>query len=1033
MTFSKIVSFGVEYVPECSITKWISKRTGLQLIHIDHKSSPLIQGFFALATECPNDSGAPHTLEHLIFMGSEKYPYKGFLDTAGNLCMSSTNAWTATDHTAYTLTTAGWKGFSKLLPVYLDHVLNPTLTQNACTTEVYHIDPDNLTDKGVVYSEMDAIESQSWFVTNLAMQRLLYPQGSGYRSETGGLTKQLRSLTNDQIQQFHRDLYSSDNLCLIIIGNLPQSELLNIVAEWDATLPEKDPKDRIRPFIDNKCSQIPEFNSHVKEVKVEFPELDETQGEILMTWIGESYLNVTNDLAITILMEYFTETELAPFVKEIVEIDDPMATSIDFWTDDYMRTMVNLSIHGVPTERLEETRDKILNILSTHTIDIDRMKQVIDNSKWDYIIRNEKAPENTLVTTCITDFLYGDDTGESLAASLANLNEFTELNQWTQEKWQSLLKRIFVDNKPGIVLGFPSARLYEKIDNDNEMLINTRKHELSQDMKAKLLETLVNAKKQNNKPIPKKLLETFEITNPAETVTFTKTQSITPIENFELNKDNSDLLTKELTSLKPNDFPFFIHLEHFPAQFIEFHCLLNSTVIKDTALLPYYHVFDRLFSMPMKLEDDSIIPYETVVSNLKDETVDSQISLGIKGVFPDLIDIRIRCKAHHYVKAVSWVKHVLYDMVFDENRVSILLENYLNSIVELKREGDVMLASLTNRSLYDERSVKKSVDPLYVEDIISSILEDIKNGKFDSLVSPKLEIMRNELRQHFDKFHLLILGDMEKIKSDLYTAWMPLVNANRDFRAQNCSNVPLVPKPLSMVSDLCKNLKGKAYIITTPASESSYMNTFTNVRFNMDYNHPDYAAVSLASEYLQCVEGPFWSGIRGAGLAYGANMVKHIEINCWGFNIYRGSDLIKCYQVAKGIVENYANGVEVIDSQMVKASISSVINSVASLQNGYFATGVSNFTDKFILQRGANFTQDYLKRLEQVTAEDLQQVIKKYLVNLFDSEKSAVFVSCHPSKLDVIQEFFESQGFDIEVEELEDEEEEDQEEDAKFE
>ena len=1033
MTFSKIVSFGVEYVPECSITKWISKRTGLQLIHIDHKSSPLIQGFFALATECPNDSGAPHTLEHLIFMGSEKYPYKGFLDTAGNICMSSTNAWTATDHTAYTLTTAGWKGFSKLLPVYLDHVLNPTLTQNACTTEVYHIDPDNLTDKGVVYSEMDAIESQSWFVTNLAMQRLLYPQGSGYRSETGGLTKQLRSLTNDQIQQFHRDLYSSDNLCLIIIGNLPQSELLNIVAEWDATLPEKDPKDRIRPFIDNKCSQIPEFNSHVKEVKVEFPELDETQGEILMTWIGESYLNVTNDLAITILMEYFTETELAPFVKEIVEIDDPMATSIDFWTDDYMRTMVNLSIHGVPTERLEETRDKILNILSTHTSDIDRMKQVIDNSKWDYIIRNEKAPENTLVTTCITDFLYGDDTGESLAASLANLNEFTELNQWTQEKWQSLLKRIFVDNKPGIVLGFPSARLYEKIENDNDMLINTRKHELSQDMKAKLLETLVNAKKQNNKPIPKKLLETFEITNPAETVTFTKTQSITPIENFELNKDNSDLLTKELTSLKPNDFPFFIHLEHFPAQFIEFHCLLNSTVIKDTALLPYYHVFDRLFSMPMKLEDDSIIPYETVVSNLKDETVDSQISLGIKGVFPDLIDIRIRCKAHHYVKAVSWVKHVLYDMVFDENRVSILLENYLNSIVELKREGDVMLASLTNRSLYDERSVKKSVDPLSVEDIISSILEDIKNGKFDSLVSPKLEIMRNELRQHFDKFHLLILGDMEKIKSDLYTAWMPLVNANRDFRAQNCSNVPLVPKPLSMVSDLCKNLKGKAYIITTPASESSYMNTFTNVRFNMDYNHPDYAAVSLASEYLQCVEGPFWSGIRGAGLAYGANMVKHIEINCWGFNIYRGSDLIKCYQVAKGIVENYANGVEVIDSQMVKASISSVINSVASLQNGYFATGVSNFTDKFILQRGANFTQDYLKRLEQVTAEDLQQVIKKYLVNLFDSEKSAVFVSCHPSKLDVIQEFFESQGFDIEVEELEDEEEEDQEEDAKFE
>lgn len=31
---------------------------------------------FLLATEAHDDDGLPHTLEHLIFMGSEKYPYK---------------------------------------------------------------------------------------------------------------------------------------------------------------------------------------------------------------------------------------------------------------------------------------------------------------------------------------------------------------------------------------------------------------------------------------------------------------------------------------------------------------------------------------------------------------------------------------------------------------------------------------------------------------------------------------------------------------------------------------------------------------------------------------------------------------------------------------------------------------------------------------------------------------------------------------------------------------------------------------------
>ncbi|KAG0663579.1 hypothetical protein C6P45_000827 [Maudiozyma exigua] len=152
MDFKRLTSFKLDYAPQYHITKYISTRTKLQLVHINHKSSPLVQGYFAVATECLTDSGTPHTLEHLIFMGSKKFPYKGFLDTAGNLCMSSTNAWTATDQTVYTLTSAGWTGFKKLLPVYLDHILNPTLSDEACLTEVHHIDPEKLTDKGVVYS-----------------------------------------------------------------------------------------------------------------------------------------------------------------------------------------------------------------------------------------------------------------------------------------------------------------------------------------------------------------------------------------------------------------------------------------------------------------------------------------------------------------------------------------------------------------------------------------------------------------------------------------------------------------------------------------------------------------------------------------------------------------------------------------------------------------------------------------------------------------------------------------------------------------
>ena len=70
-------------------------------------------------------------------MGSEKYPYKGIIDHFANRGFSAgTNAWTAQDHTAYTVSTAGSQGFLQLLPIYVDHILYPTLTRNAFLTEV---------------------------------------------------------------------------------------------------------------------------------------------------------------------------------------------------------------------------------------------------------------------------------------------------------------------------------------------------------------------------------------------------------------------------------------------------------------------------------------------------------------------------------------------------------------------------------------------------------------------------------------------------------------------------------------------------------------------------------------------------------------------------------------------------------------------------------------------------------------------------------------------------------------------------------
>ena len=78
-----------------------------------------------------------------------------------NRCLADrTNAWTDTDHTCYTVYTAGKEGFLTILPVYVDHILFPLLREDAFVTEVHHINGQGK-DSGVVYSEMQVCRTQT--------------------------------------------------------------------------------------------------------------------------------------------------------------------------------------------------------------------------------------------------------------------------------------------------------------------------------------------------------------------------------------------------------------------------------------------------------------------------------------------------------------------------------------------------------------------------------------------------------------------------------------------------------------------------------------------------------------------------------------------------------------------------------------------------------------------------------------------------------------------------------------------------------
>ena len=93
--FKQVQEFKTDYSPT-TVRQYESIRTGLRVVVADQEG-PKVNGFFTLATEIHDDSGAPHTLEHLCFMGSRSFRYKGVLDKLATRAYSDTNAWTVSD------------------------------------------------------------------------------------------------------------------------------------------------------------------------------------------------------------------------------------------------------------------------------------------------------------------------------------------------------------------------------------------------------------------------------------------------------------------------------------------------------------------------------------------------------------------------------------------------------------------------------------------------------------------------------------------------------------------------------------------------------------------------------------------------------------------------------------------------------------------------------------------------------------------------------------------------------------------------
>ncbi|HCF28324.1 MAG TPA: peptidase M16 [Cyanobacteria bacterium UBA11049] len=162
-------------------------------------------------------NGMAHFLEHMVFKGSQHLSIGEFerrIEARGAV----TNAATSQDYTQYYITTAP-KDFAKLAPLQIDVVLNCLIPDKAFELE-----------RLVVLEEIRRSDDNP---RRRSFQRAIETvfDRLPYRRPVLGTVEVISQLSPQQMRDFHATWYQPQSITAVAVGNLPEEELIEIVAK----------------------------------------------------------------------------------------------------------------------------------------------------------------------------------------------------------------------------------------------------------------------------------------------------------------------------------------------------------------------------------------------------------------------------------------------------------------------------------------------------------------------------------------------------------------------------------------------------------------------------------------------------------------------------------------------------------------------------------------------------------------------------------------------------------------------------------
>jgi Zn-dependent M16 (insulinase) family peptidase len=816
---------------------------------------------------------------------------------------------------------------------------------------------------------------------DLQMRRLLYPEGDGFRAETGGLMENLRVLTAERIRQFHRDMYQPKNIRLILIGEVDHANLLEIMDKFEDDIVDRVPSYDApfkRPWVESKLT--PPLSKTVVDT-IEFPEEDESIGEVQIAFLGPKSTDDEAETAIHILLTYLAGSSVSLLVNALVE-KEHLASEVYFWVKDHYDLILWFTLSAVETEKLELVEKRFFEVLKEHAsgpLDMGYMNDCLHRFKRQARLTSEISNED-YNSPIVKDHVFGKRDGSDLKTVMADLSVFDVLEKWSEEQWRSFMKKWLADAHHVSLLGKPSIALNDKIKSEEVARVKAQQEKLGEEGLSKLTEKLKAAQAENDKPIPEEIIAGLKVPS-TDSIHFFETTSARSGLAKKLGTSNDKI--QQIVDRDENGLPLFIHFEHIPTSFVHFG-LAICTAGLPTELKPLLGIYiNNFFTTPI-MQDGQRIEFEQVMTKLEQDTVEYGIGWASDLANSEMLHVTFVAEAEKFDTVAKWLKIMLVDSIFDAERVEASLVKMIANIPDEKRDGGGMAFAVDKMIHYDAASSVRANNTLVKALYLKRTLKLLKAEP--QQVLDKLEALRKHLLQ-FPNMRARVIANLETLQNPV-SSFKYLTDA-----VQPGPNPTLGPMDdrNNVLSQLGRNPGGAHYAIAMPIDSSHGIFTIKGPK---GYTNEQLPALMVTLSMLEAVEGPLWVAIRGTGLAYGSGFYRDEEVGLLKYRIYNSPNVFSAYKATKDVIKEFADGTRPLDKLALEGAISSIIRDFVDERDTMIDAARSSFIDLVVRGVEKDWQDWALREVRKVTEEDVKTIMRDVLSNMFEPEKADMIVTC---------------------------------------